>query len=396
MTGLVTSQTADRCICPLGLQFLDKTALGYSSVFGIRTDNHLEGQDYAWVSSIFYFGYLFFEYPGVALIQRLPIAKFLGVNIMLWSAMLMITASCSSFGGLATARFFLGAFESTISPGFVAITAIWWTRKEQVARSCIWITFNGIFSTFGGILTFAIGHIGGSFPTWKYIYLILGAVSFLWGILFLWVVPDNPSTARWLTPDQKVIAVQRVLENRQGTKSRVFERAQVLEAFTDPKVILLFLISYVNAAGGGGLTFSSIIIAGFGFTSLQVSLLGMVTGASQTIFTIVAGILIYKIPKSRLHVGALAMIPAIIGTVLINNLPTADRWGRLVGVWLLLSYPVGFLVLLNLLSTNVAGSTKRTTASGLVFVGYCVGQISGKILHTSRPIGFTSSLIAIY
>ena len=33
-----------------GLQFLDKTSLGYSSVFGIIPDNHLVGQDYSWAS----------------------------------------------------------------------------------------------------------------------------------------------------------------------------------------------------------------------------------------------------------------------------------------------------------------------------------------------------------
>ena len=64
-----------------GLQFLDKTTLGYSSVFGIIPDNHLEGQDYAWASSIFYFGYMLAEYPGVALMQRFPIAKFLGSEL---------------------------------------------------------------------------------------------------------------------------------------------------------------------------------------------------------------------------------------------------------------------------------------------------------------------------
>jgi hypothetical protein len=35
---------------PAGLQFLDKTTLGYSSVFGIIPDNHLVGQDYSWAT----------------------------------------------------------------------------------------------------------------------------------------------------------------------------------------------------------------------------------------------------------------------------------------------------------------------------------------------------------
>jgi hypothetical protein len=34
----------------------------------------------------------------------------------------MLTSACSSFAGLATVRFFLGVFEATISPGFVAVT----------------------------------------------------------------------------------------------------------------------------------------------------------------------------------------------------------------------------------------------------------------------------------
>ncbi|ORY62431.1 uncharacterized protein BCR38DRAFT_346745, partial [Pseudomassariella vexata] len=63
------------------LQFIDKTSLGYSSVYGIIADNNLQGQEYAWCSSIFYFGYLIAEYPGVAILQRFPVAKFLGANI---------------------------------------------------------------------------------------------------------------------------------------------------------------------------------------------------------------------------------------------------------------------------------------------------------------------------
>ncbi|EPE29458.1 MFS general substrate transporter [Glarea lozoyensis ATCC 20868] len=360
-----------------GLQFLDKTALGYSSVFGVIEDNNLKGQQYAWASSIFYFGYLVAEYPGVALIQKLPLAKFLGANIILWAGLLMITASCSSFAGLATARFFLGVFESTITPGFVAITAIWWTREEQVIRGMAWVAFNGVFSTFGGLLTFGIGHMDGALSTWKYIYLILGAITVCWGILFIWIIPDNPTTARWLTEEQKIIAIQRVIENKTGTKSRHFDVSQIMEAFTDPKVILLFLISFVNAIPSGGLSFGSIIISGFGFTPLTTTLLNMPLGAVQTFFTLSAGYLCMKIPNSRLIIGSLCMLPSIVGTILINNLDATNRWGRLVGVWLLVSYPVGFMVLLGLLSTNIAGSTKSTTANGLVFVGYCVGQIAG-------------------
>lgn len=233
------------------------------------------------------------------------------------------------------------------------------------------------FGTIGGLITFGIGHIDSPISTWKFIYVILGAFTVLWGIAFLIIVPSNPSTASWLTPEERVIAVQRVLDNRTGTKSRTFVRAQVIEALTDPKILLLGLISFVNAIASGGLSFGSIILAGFGFTSLQVALLNMPLSFLQAMFTLCGGWAQTKIPNSRLIVGSLAMIPPIIGTVLINQLDLTNKWGRLVGVWLLAGYPVGFMVLLGLLSTNVAGTTKKSTASGLVFVMYCVGQIVG-------------------
>ncbi|KAI9733141.1 MAG: hypothetical protein M1834_003688 [Cirrosporium novae-zelandiae] len=367
-----------------GLQFLDKTTLSYSAVFGLEEDTHLVGQQYSWASSIFYFGYLIAEFPGVALLQRFPLAKFLGVNIIAWSAILLIHASCSSFAGLATVRFFLGIFEATISPGFVAITAIWWTRNEQAARAGYWVAMMGAFGMIGGLLTFGIGHITGSLSPWRYIYIILGSITFVWGFVFLWRVPDNPATAKWLTEDEKVMAVQRVIDNKTGTKTRTFSKAQMIEAITDPKIIMLMLISFVNAMPSGGLSFGSIIISGFGFTSLQTTLLNIPLSFLQAVSNLSAGYFSTRIPNSRLHIATLAMIPPIVGAVVINTLAIDNKWGRLVGVWLLASYPVGFLAVINLLSSNVSGSTKRTVASGMSFVGYCVGQIAGPQCFYSR------------
>jgi len=308
----------------------------------------------------------------------------------------MLTATCSSFAGLATIRFILGIFEATISPGFVAITGIWWTRQEQASRSAIWISFLGFFGTIGGLITFGIGHIEGSIATWKLIYLILGAFTIVWGILFIIVVPDNPATAKWLSEDERVVAVQRVVENRTGTKTRTFVKEQVVEALTDPKIILLGLISFVNALASGGLSFGSIIIAGFGFTPLQTSLMNMPLSFLQAVFTLLGGWAQTKLPNARLIVGSIAMLPPIVGTVLINQLAVDNKWGRLVGVWLLAGYPTGFMVLLGLLATNVAGTTKRSTASAVVFVCYCVGQISGpQFFKSTQAPSYHSGIVAM-
>ncbi len=38
--------------------YLDKAMLGYAAIFDLQTDLDLQGNQYSWVSSIFYFGYL--------------------------------------------------------------------------------------------------------------------------------------------------------------------------------------------------------------------------------------------------------------------------------------------------------------------------------------------------
>ncbi|KAI1077119.1 major facilitator superfamily domain-containing protein [Whalleya microplaca] len=378
------------------LQFIDKTSLGYSSVYGIISDNNLQGQDYSWASSIFYFGYLIAEYPGIAILQKFPVAKFLGINISLWGAVLMATSACSSFAGLASVRFVLGMAEATISPGFVAVTGIWWTRQEQASRSALRISFLGVGSFVGTLLAYGIGHIQGDLSTWKYIYLILGSLTIAWGVVFTLVVPDSPSRVKWLNEDEKVIALQRVIGNKTGTKSRRFVKRQVMEAVTDPKIVVLGLISFVNAIASGGLAFGSLIIQGFGFTPLQTTLMNLPLSAVQVVTQLGSGLLTAKIGSSRLHIGSLAMIPPIIGTVLINQLQESNKWGRLVGVWLLGTYPVGFMIILGLLSTNIAGSTKRSVASGWVFVCYCVGQIAGpQFFKNTEAPAYRSGIVAM-
>jgi hypothetical protein len=54
------------------------------------------------------------------------------------------------------------------------------------------------------------------------------------------------------------------------------------------------------------------------------------------------------------------------------------------------------MIILGLLSTNIAGSTKRTVASGWTFVGYCVGQIAGpQFFKSSQAPGYHSGIVAM-
>jgi sugar phosphate permease len=111
--------------------YIDKTTLSYAAIFGIREDLNLQGMQYSWLSSIFYFGFLAWAFPTNFLMQRLPLAKYLGVNIFFWGFFLIFQGLVNNFAGLAALRALAGAAEACSDPSFMLITCMWYTRKEQ-------------------------------------------------------------------------------------------------------------------------------------------------------------------------------------------------------------------------------------------------------------------------
>ena len=58
-------------------------------------------------------------------------------------------------------------------------------------------------------------------------------------------------------------------------------------------------------------------------------------------------------------------------------LPLDNNIGRLIGYYMTQAFPTAFVALLSLISSNVAGYTKKTTVAALYLIGYCAGNIIG-------------------
>lgn len=74
---------------------------------------------------------------------------------------------------------------------------------------------------------------------------------------------------------------------------------------------------------------------------------------------------------------------------------TDNQWGRLVALWLCSFQSVGFSLSLTMVSSNVAGYTKKQLTGAFIFVGYCVGNIIGPqtFIDSEAPF-YTSAYIA--
>lgn len=220
-----------------GTQQADKTSLSTQAVFGIREDTHLVGEQFNWLSTIFYLSYMACEFPANWLMQRAHTGKFLSIVMVLWGVIVLCTAFAKNWADLMVLRTIQGALECTISPTFMLITGAWYTSQEHTMRSLIWGTANGGMNIIAGLSMYGIGlhaqnHPGGLAP-WKGISFFLGALTIFLGIL-VWFVLGTPREVMWLSADEKRAAQARIVANQTGSdreKRAEFRWDQVRDAF---------------------------------------------------------------------------------------------------------------------------------------------------------------------
>ncbi|KAL1668979.1 major facilitator superfamily domain-containing protein [Schizophyllum commune] len=389
----------DRWILPAfcltqGLAFLDKTALNYGNLFGMKADLHVTGSQFSWFASAFYIGYLVAEEPANVLLQRYPTGRVMGIVCFLWGIVVMSTAACRSFGGALVNRIILGALEACVTPGLGLMTPFWWRLQEQPVRHLTWYCFNGVAGIVGDFLAYGLGHVNNvSVPSWALIFLVLGGYTTLWGLYLFFFLPDTPVAARFLDPRQKAIAVKRVAENRTGIKNKQFKVYQVKEAFTDPKTYLLFVASIAAQIPNGVVSnFSSIIISGMGFTKFQTTLLDIPSSVLQIVSLIGSGYIASVVKNSRAVMMFIGNCTCIIAAACLTYGPSDERWGRLVAFWFTSFQSVGFSLSLVMVSANVGGYTKRQVVTALTFINIAGPHV---LIDSEEDIGYPTATKAM-
>ncbi|KAI0896276.1 MFS general substrate transporter [Annulohypoxylon nitens] len=381
--------------------YVDKTTLSYAAIFGIQSDLHLKGSEYSWLSSIFYFGWLFWSIPSNLIMQRCPPAWYLSFNIVMWGVLLMCQAAAGSFASLTVLRILSGAFEAIADPAFMLITSMYYTREEQPSRISAWYAWNGIGVAGGGLIGYGIGQVKGLLESWRYEFIVVGALCTFWGIILFLLLPNSPTTFWGFNKQERLLMIARLRRNQTGVEHQVINWGQIKEAYLDYKTWLFVLFGFIGAVPNGGISnFSTLVIKGLGFDTLHTALLGI----PQGIFIVVwigLGALVnnYMPPNSRTMVSALFMLPTIAGGLGFLFAPADAYVGRLICFYLTGSYQASFVISLSLATSNTGGQSKKMIVAGMIWFGSCVGNIVGPFFYKvdqapSYHLGIGSLLVA--
>ena len=306
------------------LQALDKATLSYASIFGLIEDTKLVGNQFSWLGSIVFLAQLVMQLPLALALVKLPIGKFTGAMVLGWGLTLTAMTWASTFSQLMAARFFLGAFEASVGPSFVAITQMWWRRREQTMRIGSWYCMNGLTWVFGSLATYGLASITSSLRPYQIIFLTFGIVTVVVaGAMFIWM-PDSPTEAKFLTDDDKLIAIERLRGNQMGVMSREWRQAHFYEALQDVKTWLwVAMILCISVPSNGISTFGPLIIHSFVSDPFDTILFNVPVGISHVIAVSVSAYVSMKWKVKGLVI-ILLCIPPIIGFSILLSFPHDD------------------------------------------------------------------------
>ncbi|KAL9716557.1 hypothetical protein Ac2012v2_001005 [Leucoagaricus gongylophorus] len=375
-------------------QYLDKTSLNYASVMGFP----ITGQHYNLASMAFYLGFLTWVFPTTYIAQKSRVAKYLGVNIVLWGIILMLHSVANSFGAFFALRFLLGMCESCVAPILILVISMFYKKNEHARRISWFYVMNGLTMVFGGFVAYGISFYDGHrIASWKIIYILLGGLAIVVGTGVLIWLPDSPLHAQFLTHEERTAVLERVRGDQVGVENKVIKSYQIKEALLDIRTWLIVLSTLLASVPNGGITnFSNIIIKNFGYTTKQTLILSTPGGVVSAAMTLFCGWFSDK-KNERMIPIVIANLPTILGTALLvgfngtghkgilllgrnllvfRNFPGANILS-LVAIYLTGSYGSSLSTIYAYNASNTSGHTKKSTINAITLVAFSVGNIIG-------------------
>lgn len=203
------------------LNYLDRNAIATAKLNTIVEDLGLTDSQYLTCVSILFVGYILAQVPSNMLLTRVRPSWYMAGAMAVWAIISGLTAVSHNYIGLLMTRFFLGISEAPYYPGALYLLSIFYTRKEIATRISILYTGNILATAFAGLI--AAGIFAGmddvaGLAGWQWLFIIQGAVTFVIAVAAAFVLPDDPLKTRWLTPEERQLANDRIVADTVGAK----------------------------------------------------------------------------------------------------------------------------------------------------------------------------------
>ncbi|KXH42589.1 major facilitator superfamily transporter [Colletotrichum simmondsii] len=252
------------------LNYLDRNAIALARLNGLEKQLGLSSVEYSTSVSILFVGYILGQIPSNMILTRVRPSWYMGGFMMAWAVVSALTAVVKDYKGLVLTRFFLGVVEAPYYPGALYILSIFYTRKELATRISVLYSGNILATAFAGLIAAGVFHgMEGlhGLEGWRWLFILQGAVTFVIAMMACYTLPDEPLTTRWLTPEERQLAHDRIERDTVGAKMQSSTWGGLREAIVDPKVWVFIWMQHCHLATNGFKNFFPTIVQTLNFNT---------------------------------------------------------------------------------------------------------------------------------
>jgi MFS family permease len=261
------------------INYLDRTNISFAALT-MNRDIGLSAAQYGRGAGIFFLGYCLFEVPSNLALYRFGARLWIARIMITWGLLSIAMVFIGGAWSFYIMRFLLGVAEAGFFPGVAFYLAFWFPpqyRARILAGFLVAIPFSTVVGApLSGLLLELDGALG--LPGWKWLLILEGLPAVVFGFVVAYVLADRPEAARWLDPQEREILARML-----AAEPRERERAGILEAIKDPRVIICALVQFGFTLGSYGILFwLPQIIKASGLPNLTVSVLTAIPYAFAT------------------------------------------------------------------------------------------------------------------
>ncbi|KAJ2084023.1 hypothetical protein H4R24_000372 [Coemansia sp. RSA 988] len=312
---------------------LNKMALANAKVAGLTDDLNMKGSEINAALGVYYLGSFLSQLPSNLVLKKVRPSYWLSGTMICWSAVTMSTASVKTGPQLIACRFLFGAVQAGYLTGSLYFISFWYPRNRVRRRMGFFFASSGIGGIIVGPLCSGLtsAKVGNLLP-WQNIFLFIGLISGVWGLLGPFVLEDYPDTASFLKDGERDI-IRRIMEHQNTlASSKRISMHQIKLSVSDYKIWLWTTIDFcANAATQVNGMFGPTIIASQGYTSQVSQALTALTNFMA--FSGMASIAYFaKVLRGSSNAIAISNIVTIIGFILA--LASPNNTGRMVALFI--------------------------------------------------------------
>jgi ACS family glucarate transporter-like MFS transporter len=178
-----------------GITYLDRVCIALTAPAMMR-DLGLSKVEMSLVFSAFTLAYAAFEIPTGWWGDRIGTRRVLTRIVLWWSSFTVFTAGAFNYASLLVIRFLFGAGEAGAWPNAAKTFSRWFPVTERG-------TAQGIFfmgAHLAGGVTPLLVTLMLTRMHWRYVFVIFGAVGFVWAAVWYWWFRDEPEQHKAVSP----------------------------------------------------------------------------------------------------------------------------------------------------------------------------------------------------